>query len=121
MIPELRKKYNADFSQKKYENFIKSLNKYKSYPLEFRISETPLFLSNELMEKIIKAAEEIVEQIRTEEFGKNSETAVPHELYIPNKDSHPAFIQIDFAICKENAEFVPKLIELQGFPYYFLL
>jgi hypothetical protein len=64
--------------------------------LEFRICETPLFISKELTEKIIKAAEEIVEQIRTEEFRKNSETAVPRELYIPNKDNHPAFIQIDF-------------------------
>jgi len=119
MIPKLRKKYNADFSQKTYENFIKSLNKYKSYPLEFRICETPLFMSKELTEKIIKAAEEIVEQLRTEEFRKNSETAVPRELYIPNKDNHPAFIQIDFAVCKEDAEFAPKLIELQGFPTTF--
>jgi hypothetical protein len=39
---------------------------------------------------------------------------------VPNEDAHSRFLQIDFAICQDEAgQFVPRLIELQGFPSLF--
>ena len=116
MVPELRKKYNSEFSQKKYEAFIDDLNTSKAFPVDFRVSETPLFLSNELTIKLIKAAEEIINKLQSPEFKKKSEEAIPDELFVPNEDGHPAFLQIDFAICKADEGYTPQLIELQGFP-----
>ncbi|HVO74099.1 MAG TPA: hypothetical protein VMT35_08755, partial [Ignavibacteriaceae bacterium] len=116
MVPELRKKYNYEFSQKKYEEFIDDLNTAKAFPVDFRVSETPLFLSNELTQKLIKAAEEITNKLQTPDFKKKSEEAIPRGLSVPNEDDHPAFLQIDFAVCKTDEGYTPQLIELQGFP-----
>ena len=52
MIPELRKKFNSEFTQEKYESFLNDLNTSLKYPMDFRVSETPLFLSNELKKKL---------------------------------------------------------------------
>jgi hypothetical protein len=116
MITELRKKFNNNFSEKKYENFLKELDSALKYPTDFRVSETPLFLSNELTEELAKASSEILSQIQANEFKEKSEDAIPKGLEVANEDSHPLFLQIDFAICKEKDQFLPKLIELQGFP-----
>jgi len=116
MIPELRKKYNSEFSEEKYVQFINDLNASKIYPVDFRVSETPLFLSEDLTKKLVQAAEEIVSQLQTDEFKKKSEKAIPAGLTVPNEDDHPIFLQIDFAICKDENGFAPRLIELQGFP-----
>ena len=38
---------------------------------------------------------------------------------VPNEDNHTTFLAIDFGICEEEGEIVPKLIEVQGFPSLF--
>ncbi|MEO8399504.1 MAG: hypothetical protein ABI550_06785 [Ignavibacteriaceae bacterium] len=117
MIPKLRKKFNNEFTQKKYEDFLEDLNSILKYPTDFRVSETPLFLSDEFKNELIKACNELVKQIQTKEFKDKSQAAIPPGLAVPNETEHPVFLQIDFAVCKdEEGNYIPKLIELQGFP-----
>lgn len=116
MIPEIRKKFNNDFSEKVYHDFLDDLNSILKYPTGFRVCETPLFLSHELTNELIKACEEVISQIKTEEFIKRSEAAIPQHLKVPNDFDHPPFLQLDFAITKSEDRFLPKLIELQAFP-----
>ncbi len=117
MIPELRKKYNSEFTQLKYDNFLKDINTSLKYPSDFRISETPVFLPDDFAVELIIACNDIVEQIQTKEFKLKSNYAIPDGLAVPNEDDHPLFLQIDFAVTKdENYRCLPKLIELQGFP-----
>lgn len=116
MIPEIRKKFNNDFSEKVYHDFLDDLNSVLKYPTGFRVCETPLFLSHELTNELIKACEDVISQIKTEEFIKRSEAAIPQHLKVPNDFDHPPFLQLDFAITKSEDRFLPKLIELQAFP-----
>jgi len=116
MIPEIRKKFNNDFSEKVYHDFLDDLNSILKYPTGFRVCETPLFLSHELTNELIKACEDVISQIKTEEFIKRSEAAIPQHLKVPNDFDHPPFLQLDFAITKSEDKFLPKLIELQAFP-----
>ena len=118
MIKELRKKFNAEFTQKKYEAFLNDLNTSMKYPVDFRISETPLFLSNDLKNKLLKACDELCKQVTSAEFKLKMKDAVPSHLNIPGESDHPEFFVFDFAICQNQLtkEFYPKLIELQGFP-----
>ena len=118
MIPELRKKFNTDFTQEKYEAFLNDLNTSLKYPVDFRISETPLFLSDELKTKLLKACDELCKQVTSNEFKLKMKDAVPPHLHIPGETDHPEFFVFDFGICqdKNSGQFVPKLIELQGFP-----
>ena len=116
MIPEIRKKFNNDFSEKVYHNFLDDLNSVLKYPTDFRVCETPLFLSHDLTTELIKACDDIISQLQNEEFFKNSEAAIPENLKVPNDFEHPPFLQLDFAITKSKEQFLPKLIELQAFP-----
>ena len=117
MVPELRKEFNRNFSQNVYDSFIKDINTGLKYPADFRISETPVFLTRELTNELIKASDGIVQQIKTDDFKAKSSAAIPEGLYVPGEDDHPVFLSIDFAICKNiNGKPVPRLIELQGFP-----
>ncbi len=118
MIPELRKKFNSDFTQEKYEYFLKDINSFLKYPVDFRISETPLFLSEDLKKKLLQACNELCLQVTSNEFNVKMKDAVPSYLNIPGETDHPEFFVFDFAICRKNTtgEFYPKLIELQGFP-----
>jgi hypothetical protein len=117
MIPELRKIFNAEFTQEKYEAFLNDINTTLKYPADFRISETPLFLSDDLKNKLLNACDELCKQVTSSDFKLKMKDAVPPHLNIPGETDHPEFFVFDFAICRnESGEFYPKLIELQGFP-----
>lgn len=117
MISELRQKYNREFSEEKYQNFLNDLNNILKYPADFRVCETPLFMSADLQRELESACGEIIAQVRTSAFTAYSERSIPPGVAVPNEDSHPAFLQIDFAITKNpDGSYIPKLIELQGFP-----
>ena len=117
MIPELRKKFNQEFTQKKYEAFLKDINTSLKYPSDFRISETPLVLSDELIAKLLKACNELCMQVTSSEFKVKMRDAVPPHLNIPGETDHPELFVFDFAICRKvSGGYYPKLIELQGFP-----
>ena len=117
MIPELRKKYNSEFTREMYESFIKDLNTSFRYPVDFRVSETPLFLSDSLKNKLLIACDELCKQVTSPDFKIKMKDAVPSHLNIPGETDHPELFVFDFAICKsDTGEFFPKLIELQVFP-----
>ena len=120
MIPELRKKYNSTFSSKTYDDFINDLRTFTYYPIDFRVSETPLFLDSDLTNKFLEASDNLINQLNDKNFKRKSENAIPPNLRVPNEDSHPQFLCLDFAITQdESGNFTPKLIELQGFPSLF--
>lgn len=116
MIPELRKKFNNGFSEKVYQEYLDDLNSVLKYPTDFRVCETPLFLSQDLTSELIKASDDIVKQIQDKDFLNRSKQAIPQHLLVPNDFEHPPFLQIDFAITQNEDKFLPKLIELQAFP-----
>jgi hypothetical protein len=116
MIPELRKKFNTDFSEKVYQEYLEDLNSVLKHPTDFRVCETPLFLSRDLTSELVKACDDVIIQLQQEEFLKRSENAIPPHLKVPNDFEHPPFLQLDFAITKNGDKFWPKLIELQAFP-----
>jgi hypothetical protein len=120
MIPDVRKKYNQSFNTKVYEEFINDLKTFTYYPIDFRVSETPLFLDGDLTNIFIEASDDLINQLNDESFKRKSHNAIPQHLRVPNEDSHPQFLCLDFAITKdESGSFAPKLIELQGFPSLF--
>ncbi|MER3463572.1 MAG: hypothetical protein C4329_03265, partial [Chitinophagaceae bacterium] len=120
MLPEIRKKYNEEFTQDKYNAFSKDLESQYPGQLDFRVAETPIFISKEFKEKVLAACECIVDVLITPQYLAQSEKAIPEHLRVPNEDMHTDFIAFDFGICKnEKGELEPQLIELQGFPSLF--
>src|SRR3990172_9833880 len=102
MDKELRSKFNREFSEDKYNQFINLINNSTYYPADFRVAETPLFLTKEFTDELVKASYDIAEQLQTEEFKKKSGSAIPEKLNVPNESKHPVFLQIDFAVCSNG-------------------
>src|SRR3984893_13354550 len=119
MHPELRARFNADFMSEKYQALLRCVNETEKWPADFRISETPIFLTPEFAGEVETAAKNIVEMLRTPEFVMHSQSAIPPGLEVPNESEHPNFLVVDFGICAEGDRLVPRLIELQAFPSLF--
>ncbi|MEP6708724.1 MAG: hypothetical protein ABJB32_01165, partial [Verrucomicrobiota bacterium] len=87
--------------------------------MDFRISETPIFLTREFTAEVIRAANAIVDLVRTPDFARRARHSIPKGLEVPNESGHPNFLVVDFGICSEGGRLVPRLIELQAFPSLF--
>ncbi|MCB0724865.1 MAG: hypothetical protein KDC73_09160 [Ignavibacteriae bacterium] len=124
MIKELRDKYNREFSETRYNEFIEDLNRKNGTKIEFRIAETPIFLPNDLKKRIFKGIDDIVGTLTRSDYLSKVDKAVPSILMVPNETPYTETLSIDFAICKDDdGNLVPKLIEMQGFPslYFYQL
>lgn len=120
MIPELRKKYNAAFTDEKYRAFVQDMANVYPGQLDFRIAETPVFIPKDFIQNVLHTCESVIDTISTPEYMAQSKAAIPGHLAVPNEDAHPHFIAFDFGIClNEKGEIEPQLIELQGFPSLF--
>ena len=119
MHPDLRERFNTDFTPEKYAELVRCVNETEKWPADFRISETPIFLTRGFTDEVTGAANAIVALTRTPEFARHAAPAVPKGLEVPNESAHPNFLVVDFAICDERNRLVPRLIELQAFPSLF--
>jgi hypothetical protein len=119
MHPERRADFNADFTRQKYAALLRCVNETEKWPADFRIAETPVFMPREFTDEVVRAAKQIVALTRTPQFAKHAASAIPAGLEVPNESPHPNFFVVDFAICREDERFWPRLIELQAFPSLF--
>lgn len=119
MIPKYRTQFNGEFSQEKYQKVNELIKEKTGHEAGFRISESPIFLSNEFWQKLDDASQSIIWQIKemsVEELSK----AIPANCNVPNDTKKPHFVAIDFGICQdEKGNVIPQLIELQAFPSLF--
>lgn len=120
MVPSIRKAYNENFTQEKYNVFLADLNSKYPDALQFRIAETPVFVDRDFKNKILSACESIVDVITGYNFKTLTSHAIPANVRVPNENEHTHFIAFDFGICEnEQGELEPQLIEMQGFPTLF--
>ncbi|TXD47148.1 hypothetical protein [Polaribacter sp. IC073] len=123
MIQQLRKLYNQNFTEEKYQLFLDEIVNTFNHKPPFKIAETPVFVPKELKTKLVDACNDIMSVINQPNFKELTNGAFfDEDRIVPNEDNNSKFLQLDFGICKnKNGELVPKLIELQGFPslYFF--
>jgi hypothetical protein len=117
MNSSARKTFNENFTDEKYADFLVDLNTGLKNPVEFRIAETPVFLTDDFRDKLLQAGADIVDTILKPGFKELSERAIPEKWRVANETGHSHFIALDFGVCKDSTgNIVPKLIEMQGFP-----
>jgi len=117
MIPFARKTYNQKFSDEKYQQLLNKLSDATPATIDFRIAETPGFLTDDFKNKLIIAGDDIIKTILQPNFKQLTELSIPDKWRVANENDHPHFVALDFGVCKDaDGNIVPKLIELQGFP-----
>jgi hypothetical protein len=117
MIPTFRRAYNASFTLEKYRAYQERLERRAGGPIPFRLAETPVFLSPDLLDDMVRGSLDIFEQLSKPAALERSKSAVPPEWDVPGCPELPTFAVTDFAITRDRAgRLAPRLIELQAFP-----
>jgi hypothetical protein len=114
MIPELRREFNAKFTEEKYREFLHRLDEGCGTAVPFRNSETPCFFPAELLNQMATYGRELIAQLMGDPAYLAAATAtIPAAYRVPNEDPVPLFVQVDFGL---DHNLQPKLVEIQGFP-----
>jgi hypothetical protein len=117
MIPERREAFNKGFKQAYYEDLQKYVTQTFGEPCAFRISETPVFISKDIKEKVLEASASILDQIWKLDMDAIRQRFMPKHLQSPSPLGKPHFLAIDFGLCDDaDGNISPQLIELQAFP-----
>ncbi|HTG66951.1 MAG TPA: hypothetical protein VL859_11320 [Flavobacterium sp.] len=119
MISKYRKLFNEQFSPEKYQELKEDINADFNYTPTFRLGETPFFISNELKSQLIEGCNDVIALIQKSDFKELTNKSLELNNKVPNEDNHTTFLSIDFGICEEDGNIIPKLIEVQGFPSLF--
>ncbi len=117
MDPHYRELFNAQITPELYAWYQDELSRRVEANFEFRLAESPLFLTDDLKAKLAGSAQAILEQLSDPARLDKMKRAIPERWNTPGMDSLPSFTQVDFAIVADgDGGWTPKLIELQGFP-----
>src|ERR1700720_1350726 len=118
MIPFLRKQFNAGFTPQKYQTFLQHIDESCGTHVQFRLSETPCFFPEALLERMAEDGKELIRQlVDNPEYRARSNESIPPKFNVPNEAAHPMFVQVDFGLVRDaGGELHPKLVELQAFP-----
>ena len=92
MDPNLSLRFQRRFSARKYAALVRCVNETEKWPADFRISETPIFLTREFTDEVTRAANEIVSCDAHSGIRQIfARSAVPKDLEVPNESAHPKF------------------------------
>lgn len=116
MIDKYRIHYNNEFTTEKYQHLLTEIANDFDFAPTFRIAETPFFISPSLKKQLIEGCNQVIDFITKDNFKSLTNKALELNAKVPNEDKHTTFLAIDFGICEENGQTIPKLIEVQGFP-----
>jgi len=83
MIAGIRKAYNQSFTKEKYAALLKELDALHPGALDFRIAETPVFIDEEMKEKLYSVSNYIIQQIKSPSFKENTKHAVSTGRILP--------------------------------------
>lgn len=120
MRPDLQAEFIQRVTPESYANFKNDLDAWLGFPIEYRVCEMPIFVSHAFRQTLEDAAIEIVQQSITPKVLSATNKTLEPRYTVRNEAARPMFSVVDFAVCKNDAgEFIPKLIELQGFPSLF--
>ena len=118
MVPAQREAFNRNFTPETYRQFLRALDDVSGTHIEFRVSETPCFVSRALLDQMADYGRDLVLQlVENPEYRRASDASVPPQYNVPNESPLPMFVQVDFGLVRNIAgELEPKLVELQAFP-----
>src|SRR5271167_2303603 len=104
MIPELRRRFNSNFTPELYARFLAQLDERCGTHVKFRNCETPCFFPKELLARIADAGADMINQlVNTPAYLAAAHEQIPPEFRVPGVDSKPLFTQADFGLVKDDS------------------
>ena len=123
MIPELRRQFNEQWTPELYADLLRRVDERAGTHVQFRLSETPVFLPKPLVDQMVSYGRELYHQIASNpEYRRIAHESIPPAFRVPNESEHALFVQADFGLVREpDGTLEPKLVEIQGFPSIYAL
>jgi hypothetical protein len=118
VIPELRARFNREYSAEKYSALLDTLAERCGHRVEFRVAETPIFVERAMLDQMAKLGADMACELTSDEaYLELARRAIPAEYRVPGECRHPHFLTADFALVREpGGELTPRLVEIQAFP-----
>lgn len=121
MLQSYRNEFNRRYSPALFSSLMSRLQRDTREDIEFRVCETPCFLSSEMVEEMASVGKELTQQLlNNATYMQAAEAAVPAAYLVPGASRHPHFMTVDFGLVRdESGRLRPKLVEMQAFPSMF--
>jgi hypothetical protein len=120
MVPHLRKQFNQQFTEEKYEAYIRDIGNMHPGALDFRVAETPVFVPKDFTASMLGACDTIIDVMLRSDFKTITQRSIPPSQHIPGENDRPEFLIFDFGVCQDaDGKLEPQLIEMQAFPSLF--
>ncbi len=117
MIPELRRQFNDGFSADRYASLLRLVDERCGTHVEYRVSETPVFLPLALLEEMAAAGAALTQSLLANPACLTAaRQAIPAGYLVAGETSHPNFLTADFGLVREGEGLSPRLVEIQAFP-----
>jgi hypothetical protein len=118
VIPELRARFNSEYSANKYEALLDGLEERCGSRVDFRVAETPVFLERRMLDRMARLGSDMAcELIADEAYLEAARKAIPADYRVPGECRHPHFLTADFALARDpSGKLTPRLVEIQAFP-----
>ena len=118
MIPDLRIRFNRSFTLERYASLLAWLQEHCGVRVEFRVSETPIFVPLSLLEEMANAGAELAQAlIGRADYLAAARQAIPPAYRVAGNTAHPHFLTADFALARDSSgNLAPRLVEIQAFP-----
>jgi hypothetical protein len=101
MISNYRKLFNAQFTEKKYQE-LKMISHPTLIMNPLFSRETPFFISEDLKEQLIEGCNDVIAFIQKIALKSLTNRSLELNNKVPNEDDHTTFLAIDFGICEEK-------------------
>ncbi len=118
MIPELRKRFNRTFTSERYASLLAWLEDRCGVRVEFRVSETPIFVPLTVLEEMADAGADLARALMVQaDYLEAAGRAIPPAYRVAGNTAHPHFLTADFALVRGlSGDLAPRLVEIQAFP-----
>ncbi|MBI2793445.1 MAG: hypothetical protein HYX66_02200 [Ignavibacteria bacterium] len=120
MRTDIQLEINNQVTENSYRDFINSFNSWLGSKIDFRVAEIPIVVSHDFRRTLESSAVEILLECLQPNILAISIEALKENYTVPHETTKPLFCVADFAVCRNSDNtFIPRLIELQGFPSLF--
>jgi hypothetical protein len=118
LVPDLRRRFNARFTPQQYDTLLRLVEERCGARVEYRIAESPVFLTSSLLEELGAAGIMLTEALLgNAKYLAEARQAIPAEYCVARENAHPNFLTADFALIRDaGGNLVPRLVEIQAFP-----
>ena len=121
MLQPFRDRFNAGFTEEKYDELLYRLNHITRTSVEFRVAETPCFFPQSLLDELAEAGAALTRQLLDDpNYIEASNQTIPLQFRVPNENPQPNFMTVDFGLVRNpDGSLSPRLVEMQAFPSVF--